>query len=73
MFKCILSSPNYLKSNGLLEKAVGITKKMIKKAKYEKKDINLFLLNYRNCPTAGLLYSPAQLMMSRELRTTVIG
>lgn len=71
MFKCKLSSPNYPKSNGLSEKAVGIAKKMIKKARYEKKDINLFLLNYRNCPTAGLPYSPAQLMMSRELRTTV--
>lgn len=70
MFKYILSSPNYPKSNVLSEKAVGIAKKMIKKAKYEN-DINLFLLNYRNCPAADLPYSPAQLMMSRELRTTV--
>jgi hypothetical protein len=42
---------------------------MITKARYEKKDLNLFLLNYRNSPVAGLEYSPAQLLMARELRT----
>ncbi|CAI6357006.1 unnamed protein product [Macrosiphum euphorbiae] len=68
-FTIILSSPNYPKSNGLAEKAVGIAKDMIKKATYENKDLKLFLLNYRNTPVAGLKYSPAQLMMSRELRT----
>lgn len=66
----ILSITNYPKSNGLAEKAVGIAKGMIKIATYENKDLELFLLNYRNTPFAGLKYSPAKLMMSRELRTS---
>jgi len=69
LFEVILSSPYYAKSNGMAEKAVGIAKGMITKARYEKKDLNLFLLNYRNSPVAGLEYSPAQLLMARELRT----
>ncbi|VVC44101.1 Ribonuclease H-like domain [Cinara cedri] len=68
-FEVILSSPYYAKSNGLAEKAEGIAKEMITKARYEKKDLNLFLLNYRNSPVAGLEYSPAQLLMARELKT----
>jgi len=39
-FTITLSSPNYAKSNGLAEKAVGIAKNMIKKAKVEKQDLN---------------------------------
>ncbi|VVC25085.1 Aspartic peptidase domain,Zinc finger, CCHC-type [Cinara cedri] len=62
-------SAHYAKSNGLAEKAIGIAKGMITKARYEKKDLNLVLLNYRNSPVAGLEYSPAQLLMARELRT----
>ncbi|VVC37968.1 Ribonuclease H-like domain,Integrase, catalytic core [Cinara cedri] len=58
-FEVILSSPYYAKSNGLARKAVGIAKGMITKARYEKKDFNLFLLNYRNTPVAGLEYSSA--------------
>ena len=31
--------------------------------------MNLYLLNYRNSPVAGLEYSPSQLLMSRHLRS----
>lgn len=44
---------------------------MIKKAKSEHKDLCLYLLNYRNSPVAGLSWSPAQLLQSRELRTKI--
>lgn len=70
-FNITLSSPNYPRSNGLAEKAVGIAKNMIKKAKSEKQDLNLYLLNYRNSPVAGLSCSPSQMLQSRELRTTI--
>ncbi|KAF0751199.1 Uncharacterized protein FWK35_00021355 [Aphis craccivora] len=58
-------SPNYLRSNGLTEKAVGIAKKIIKKAKIENKDLFLYFLNYRNAPVAGLPWSPAKMLQSR--------
>lgn len=45
-FEIIISSPYYPRSNGLAEKFVGIAKKMIKKSIMEKKDLQLFLLNY---------------------------
>jgi len=58
-------SPNYLRNNGLTEKAVGIAKKIIKKAKIENKDLFLYFLNYRNAPVAGLPWSPAKMLQSR--------
>lgn len=68
-FKIITSSPYYPRSNGLAEKFVGIAKKMIKKSSREKKDLQLFLLNYRNTPVLNSKYSPAQLLMSKVLNT----
>lgn len=70
-FNLITSSPYYPKSNGLVEKAVGIVKSMLKKCKYEKSDLNLYLLNYRSSPVANLKYSPAQLLQSRILNTKI--
>lgn len=68
-FEVITSSPNYPQSNGLAEKAVGITKNMLKKSKESNVDFELFLLNYRNSPVSNLKYSPAQLLSSRILRS----
>uniref|UniRef100_A0A8D8QR86 RNA-directed DNA polymerase n=1 Tax=Cacopsylla melanoneura TaxID=428564 RepID=A0A8D8QR86_9HEMI len=62
-------SPHHSQSNGLVEKAVGIVKSMLKKCENEKSDLSLYLLNYRNSPVAGLSFSPAQLLMSKSLRT----
>ncbi|KAL0859596.1 hypothetical protein ABMA27_010728 [Loxostege sticticalis] len=67
----LTSSPRYPQSNGMSEKAVGIVKKMMRKCFEENSDINLALLNYRSSPVAGLNYSPAELLMSRSLRTTL--
>lgn len=68
-FNINTSSPYYPKSNGLAEKAVGVVKSMLKKCCYENDDLELYLLNYRNSPVAGLSYSPSQLLQSRFLRT----
>ncbi|XP_050528243.1 uncharacterized protein K02A2.6-like [Daktulosphaira vitifoliae] len=68
-FKITTSSPYYPRSNGLAEKFVGIAKKLIKKSEVEKKDLQLFLLYYRNSPVSGCKYSPSQFLMSRLLNT----
>ncbi|KAE9541663.1 hypothetical protein AGLY_003654 [Aphis glycines] len=57
-FQVITSSPHYAQSNGLAEQGVGIAKYILKKT-------------YRNTPITGLQYSPAQLLQSRELRSTL--
>ncbi|CAI6350058.1 unnamed protein product [Macrosiphum euphorbiae] len=67
----VTCSPNYHQSNGLAEKAVGIVKNMLKKLSEEGGDLSLYLMNYRNTPVAGLNYSPAQILQSRNLRTLV--
>lgn len=72
VFKITTSSPHYLQSNGLAEQGVGIAKDMLKKSKHTGIDIQLFLLEYRNAPITGLSYSPAQLLQSRELKSTQI-
>ena len=61
----ITSNPYFPQSNGLAEKTVGIAKMMLVKAK----DINLALLEYKNTPSVGNKYTPAQLMFNRNLRS----
>lgn len=68
-FEIINSSPHYPKSNGLAEKAVGIAKSILKKCSEEGIDVRAALLEYRNTPISGLNVSPAELLMSRKLRT----
>lgn len=67
-FNHVTSSPTYPQSNGLAEKAVQTAKSLLEKAKMDKKDPYLSLLEYRNAPVDGLK-SPAQLLMSRRLRS----
>ncbi|XP_073994138.1 transmembrane protein 33-containing Krueppel homolog 2 isoform X1 [Rhodnius prolixus] len=69
-FRVITSSPHHSKSNGLSEKGVGISKKLIKKSIQGGSDLQLALLEYRATPLTGLDYSPSQLMMGRLLRTS---
>ena len=66
-FTHVTSSPKYARSNGVAERAVETVKQMLKK----EKDPYLALLAYRSSPVLGL-YSPAELLMGRKLRTTVI-
>lgn len=67
-FNHTTSSPCYPRSNGLVEKTVDIVKKILFKARKEKKDHFLALLHFRNAERKGI-YSPAQLLFSRNLRT----
>ena len=67
-FEIVTSSPRYAQSNGLSEKFVGIVKSFMRKAHEEGHDFWMSLLQYRNNPITGAPYSPAQLLMSRQLR-----
>lgn len=62
------SSPYYPKANGLAEKAVAIVKRLLSLAKQDDKDPYLSLLECRNTPVDNVA-SPAQILMSRRLRS----
>ncbi|KAK9692591.1 hypothetical protein QE152_g35068 [Popillia japonica] len=81
-FNIVTRSPNYPRSNGLGEKAVGIAKKMVKQSMDTNKDMYSMLMEYRNCPLKhiGLSpefsrmckhigLSPAQILFSRMCKT----
>lgn len=53
-FKLPTSSPTYLQSNGLSEKAVQTVKRILKKSN----DPYLRFLEYRNTPVTGMDYTP---------------
>jgi hypothetical protein len=65
----VTSSPHYPQSNGLSEKAVGIAKSILKKCSEDGVDFRAALLEYRNTPISGMNVSPAEILMSRKLRT----
>ena len=65
----VTSSPHYPKSNGLVERNVQTIKQLLKKADEFKQDAFLALLEFRNSPISGMEESPAELLMSRKLRT----
>ena len=67
-FKHTVTSPKHSQSNGLAERSVQTVKSMLKKAKASKQDPYIALLQYRNSPVTSK-YSPAQLLMNRNLRT----
>lgn len=64
----IVSSPHFSRSNGLAEISVKIVKNILRKCENDGSDPYLGLLQYRNTPR-GNLNSPAQLLMSRTLRS----
>ncbi|KAL0154230.1 hypothetical protein M9458_050484 [Cirrhinus mrigala] len=57
-------------SNGLAEKSVHTAKMLLEKTKADKSDPYLSLLEYRNSPV-DRFKSPAQLLMSHRLRSTL--
>lgn len=69
-FTHITSSPHYPQSNGLAERTVKTAKTIMDKAKADRKDAYISLLEYRNTPVDNFK-SPAQLLMSRRLRSTL--
>ena len=70
-FKTNTSSPNFPQSNGQVERTIQTLKRSLKKADCKGKDPYLSLLEYRNTPVAGLPYSPAQILMSKRLRSKI--
>jgi transposase InsO family protein len=63
------SSPGYPQSNGQAERTVQTVKHLLQKAAESGRDPYLALLEYRNAPLEGVGHSPAQLLMSRRLKT----
>ncbi|KAB0804231.1 hypothetical protein PPYR_01201, partial [Photinus pyralis] len=70
-FEIRTSSPRYPQSNGQAERAVQTAERILKKCKFANIDIEVALLEYRNCPITGLHVSPSQLLFSRRLRTKI--
>ena len=67
--KVTTSRPTYAQSNGQAERAVQTLKSLLQKADAEGRDPYIAMLEYRNTPISGLRYAPAQLAMSRLLRS----
>lgn len=68
-FECIFVSPRYPQSNGMAEKAVGISKSILKKSFEDREEYILGLMAYRNTPISGINLSPSQIMFNRRVRT----
>ncbi|KAL5486983.1 hypothetical protein EMCRGX_G019531 [Ephydatia muelleri] len=69
-FDHITTSPLHPQSNGLAERSVQIIKRMLKKSLATGQDVYLNLLELRNT-SIGELGSPAQLLMSHRLQTSL--
>jgi len=68
-FDHVTSSLGHTQSNGLAKSAVKTVKRLIRKARDDRKDPWLALLDHRNTPTEGMRNSPVQRLMSRRTRT----
>ena len=71
-FKLITSSPTYPRINGLSERYFQTVKQLLRKAHDEGKSPHRALLDYRTSLVAGMKYSPAQLLMSRRHKGTLL-
>ena len=70
-FQLKTSSPTYAQSNEMAEKAEQTAKRLLSKAKKDKRDPYLALLDYRNTPRDKELGSPVQRLMDRRTKTTL--
>jgi len=66
--KLSTSSPMYPQSNGQAERAVQTVKALLTKAEMAGQDPYVALLQYRLSPVSGLPYSPAQMLMGRQIK-----
>ena len=66
-FSHVTTCPRYPQSNGQAERAVQTIKNILQKAD----DPYLGLLEYRNTPLSDTMASPAQMLMSRRLRSLI--
>ena len=64
------SSPKHPKANGQAERAVGIVKALLNKARDSGSDPYLALLAYRKAPR-DLGASPSEMLMGRRLRSRI--
>lgn len=67
-FQPVTSSPEYPQSNGLAERTVRSTKQLMERSYLAKSNVYLDLLNLRNISRDRVLGSPAQRLMSRQMR-----
>ena len=65
----VTSSLHYPNSNGLIERNKQTINQLLKKVDESKQDAFLALLEFHNSPISGMKESPAELLMSRKLRT----
>lgn len=63
------TSPKHSQSNGMAESAVKMAKRLVRKAVDSNKDPYFAILDYRNTPTQGTDFSPAQRNLGRRTRT----
>jgi hypothetical protein len=68
-FQHITSSPRYAQSNGRVENAVKTAKRLMTKAREDKRDPYLALLEWRNTPSDSIGMSPAQVLFGRRTRS----
>lgn len=65
-----MSSPLYPQSNGMAERHIQTIKNLLRKVLEDNKEVPLALLHYRNTPLIDG-FAPAQLLMSRQLRSNL--
>jgi hypothetical protein len=70
-FQHVTSSPQYSKSNGIVERAIQTVKNIIKKCIESRTELELALLHYRNTPVDYCILSPCELFFNRKLRTLI--
>ena len=63
------SSPHHSQSNGKVESAVKIAKKLMAKAEADHQDLQLTILDWRNTPSGDSQYSPVQKFHSCRTQT----
>jgi transposase InsO family protein len=71
-FDHVTTSPRRAQGNGFVERNVQTIKNIIQKAQESKTDPILALLHWRTVPICATIPSPAKLLMSRRLRTTLL-